>query len=66
MIGSWQESINIDSAKKQKHHFANQGQYSQGYNVYSSHVQLSELDHKEGRQNAKELMTSNCGAGEGF
>ena len=49
MVGSWQESINIDSAKKQKHHFANQGQYSQGYNVYSSHVQLSELDHKEDR-----------------
>ena len=33
----------------QRHHFVNKGQFSQGYNVYSSHVQLWELDHKEGR-----------------
>ena len=33
----------------QRHHFVNKGQFSQGYNVYSSHVQLWELDHKEDR-----------------
>ena len=34
--------------KKQKHHFANKGPYSQSYGFLSSHVQLWELDCKEG------------------
>ena len=34
--------------KKQRHHFANRGPYSQGYCLSSSHVRLYELDHKEG------------------
>ena len=34
--------------KKQKHHFANKGSYSQGYSFSSRHVQIWELDHKEG------------------
>ena len=34
--------------KKQRHHFANKGPYSQNYSFFSSHVQMWELDHKEG------------------
>ena len=34
--------------KKQRHHFANKGLYSQNYGFSSSHVQMWELDHKEG------------------
>ena len=33
--------------KKQRHHFADQGPYSQSYGFSSSHVWLWELDHKE-------------------
>ena len=36
------------SHKKHRHHFANKGPYSHSYALYSSHVQMSELDHKEG------------------
>ena len=32
--------------KKQRHHFGDKGQYSQSYGFSSSHVQMSELDHK--------------------
>ena len=32
----------------QKHHFADQGPYTQSYGFSSSHVQMWELDHKEG------------------
>ena len=35
--------------EKQRHHFANKGPYSQSYGFSSSHVQIRELDHKEGR-----------------
>ena len=34
--------------KKQRHHFANKGPYSQSYGFSSSYVWMSELDHKEG------------------
>ena len=34
--------------KKQTHHFANKGPYSQRHGFSSSHVQMWELDHKEG------------------
>ena len=34
--------------KKQRHHFGDKGPYSQSYGFPSSHVQLWELDHKEG------------------
>ena len=34
--------------KKQRHHFANKGLYSQSYGFSSSHVWMWELDHKEG------------------
>ena len=33
--------------KKQRHHFADKGLYSQSYGFSSSHVQMWELDHKE-------------------
>ena len=41
---------NLDSVlkKKQRHHFANDGPYSQSYGFPSSHVQMWELVHKEG------------------
>jgi len=35
--------------QKQKHHFANKGMYSQGYDLSSDHVWMWMLDHKEGR-----------------
>ena len=34
--------------KKQRHHFADKGLYSQSYDFSSSHVRMWELDHKEG------------------
>ena len=34
--------------KKQRHHFAHKGPQSQSYGFSSSHVQMWELDHKEG------------------
>ena len=34
--------------KKQRHHLANKGPYSQNYGFFSSHVQMWDLDHKEG------------------
>ena len=34
--------------KKQRHHFANKGPYSQSCGFSSSHVQMWELNHKEG------------------
>ena len=41
--------INLVSIlKKQKHHFANKGPYSQSYVLSSNHVCMWELDHKEG------------------
>jgi len=39
---------NLDCVKKQRHHFADKGLYSQSYGLSSSHVQMWELDHKEG------------------
>ena len=34
--------------KKQGHHFADKGPYSQSYGFSSSHVQMWKLDHEEG------------------
>ena len=34
--------------RKQRHHFADKGPYSQSYGFSSSHVWMWELDHKEG------------------
>ena len=39
---------NLDTVfKKQRHHFAKKGLYSQSYGFSSSHVWMWELDHKE-------------------
>ena len=39
---------NLDTIKKQTHHFASKGPSSQSYGFSSSHVWMWELDHKEG------------------
>ena len=46
----WKESYEKPGQciKKQRHHFANKDPYSQSYGFSSSHVQMWELDHKEG------------------
>ena len=49
--------------KKQRHHCANKGPYTQSYVFSSSHVRMGELDHK-GDLRGEELMFLNCGAGE--
>ena len=48
--------------KKQRHQFADKGPFNQSYGFSSSHLQMWELDRKE--DSTKELMLSNCGAGE--
>ena len=45
--------------KKQRHLFADKGLYSQSYGFSSSHIQMWELDHKEG------WALKNCVIGEG-
>ena len=46
----WKESYDRprQHVKKQRHYFANKGLSSQSYGFSSSHVQMRELDHKEG------------------
>ena len=39
---------NLDSVLKNRHHFADKGPYSQSIGFSSSHVQMWELNHKEG------------------
>ena len=39
---------NLNSIKKQRHHFDDKVLYSQSYDFSSSHVWMWELDHKEG------------------
>ena len=39
---------NIDSMLKERHHFADKDPYSQSWGFSSSHVQMWELNHKEG------------------
>ena len=50
-IASWQESDDKprQCVEKQRHYSADKGLYSQGHGLPSGHVQLWELDHKEGR-----------------
>ena len=51
MVAPWKESYDKprQCIKKQRHHFAYKGLHSQTYGFCSSHVQMWELDHKEGR-----------------
>ena len=39
---------NLDSVLKSRHHFADKGPYSQSCGFSSSHIQMWDLDHKEG------------------
>ena len=50
-IASWQESYDKSRqcVQKQKHHSMDKSPYSQGYGLPSGHIQLGELDCKEGR-----------------
>ena len=50
-ISSWQESNDKprQCVEKQRYYSADKGLYSQCYGLPSGHVQLRELDHKEGR-----------------
>ena len=50
MLASWKESYGKprQSIKKQRHHSADKGPYSQSYGFSSSHVWMRELDQKEG------------------
>ena len=54
--------------KKQRHYFADKGPYSQSYGFSSSHVQIGEQENKKKQKqkklSTKDLMPSNCGAGE--
>ena len=45
----WKESYDKKCIIKQRHHFANKGPCRQSCGFSSSHVQIWELDHKEGR-----------------
>ena len=53
---------NLDSIKKQRHYFANQGPSNQSYGFSSSHVWMSELTKR--KLSAEELMLLNCDVGE--
>ena len=50
MLASWRKGYEKprQCTKKQRHHFANKGQYSQTYSFSISHVWMWELDQKEG------------------
>ena len=50
MDASWKKSDDKtrQCIKRQRHHFANKGPYSQSYGFSSSHIWVWELDHKEG------------------
>ena len=43
----WGHDKPIQHIKKQRHQFATKGLYSQSYGFSSSHIWMSELDHKE-------------------
>ena len=49
-LSPWKQSYDKPRQyiKKQRHHFAEKGPYSQSYGFFSNHIQMWELDHKEG------------------
>ena len=49
MLASWKKSYDKprQRIKKQRHHFADKGQYSQSHGFSSSHVWMWELNHKD-------------------
>ena len=50
LLAPWKKSYDKprEHIKKQRHHFADKGLSSQSYGFSSSHIQMWELDHKEG------------------
>ena len=50
MLAPWKKSYDKPSQhiKKQRHYFADRDAYSESYGFSSSHIQMWELDHKEG------------------
>ena len=50
MLAPWKETYNKprQCIRKQRHHFANKGVYSQSYGFSSSHIWMWESNHKEG------------------
>ena len=50
MLAPWKKTCDKPRQcfKKQKHYFAHKSPYSQSYDFFSSHVEMWELDHKEG------------------
>ena len=50
MLAPWKKDYDKprQCIKKQRHHFTNKGPYRQSYDFSSSHLQMWELDHKEG------------------
>ena len=50
MFAPWKEGYDKSRQciKKQRHHFANKGPSDQSYGFLGSHVQMWELDYKEG------------------
>ena len=50
MLAPWKKSYDKprQCIKKQRHHFSDKCPYSQSYGFSSSHVEMWELDHKEG------------------
>ena len=51
---------NLECIKKQRHHFADIGPYSQGYGLCSSHIQMWKLDHKEGEEEKLKFYITSC------
>ena len=47
--GKAMTNLDNECIKKQRHHFADKGMYSQSYAFPSNHVQMWQLNHKEGR-----------------
>ena len=64
MFAPWKKSYDKprQRIKKQRHHFADTEPYSQSYSFSSSHVQCESWTIK--KLHGKEIMPSNCGAGE--
>ena len=66
-LAPWKESYDKPRhcIKKQRHHFADKGLYSQSYGFSSSHVRMRKMDHKEGQTlknwcfNCKEIKPVN-------
>ena len=50
MLAPWKRNYDKprQHTRKQSHHFADKGLYSQSYGFFSSHVCVWEVDHKEG------------------